>query len=70
MIILIYFIGSVISFTLLKLAKGKKENTWEDVSDAILCTILSWFGAAMIFIFKLNRILENIFKNSKPPKWM
>lgn len=76
MIILIYFIGIIITFIICKylrnLDKKEDNNTWNDVIITLIASIFSFIGLfaiLLIVLFYYSIELEDKF-NIKPPKWL
>lgn len=72
MILLIYILGSISTYILLRLIKGRSED-WTEVLVRIFFYTFSWLSVAVIGFSELADKLENkkfkLFK-IKPPKWL
>ena len=68
-ILLIYFIGYVISYLVCKRYRALTgQNTWEDVSVTLGYSSLSW--VFLIYLILDNYFNINRFFDNEPPKWM
>lgn len=63
-VIVMYIIGYIISYILLKL-KMPTISIWKEVRIRLLLSFLSWIG--VIFLI-FDDLIENL--PNKPPKWL
>ena len=70
---IIYFIGYIITFFLLKNGDHTyngiplEARTWYSVFLRMVIALISWFG---VFIIGLDKAIDMLVKNTKPPKWL
>ena len=66
-LVLIYILGFVITYTYLKYLRNKKDmNNWDDVLMTMLMSLFSFVGLLVV----LSHAVRGYFKNSKPPKFL
>jgi|TARA_R110000737_G_C14187253_1_gene414644 hypothetical protein len=65
LIALIYGVGFIAAYTLVRLSDGTSED-WQDVGDRVFLSLLSWVGVFILVIALLSRL--DFFK--KPPRWL
>lgn len=67
MTVLIYTIGCIVAYIILKRSLFYEEdNDWIDIISRALLSITSWFIVLMIILL----IIIEKLPNSKPPKWL
>ena len=65
---IIYIIGFLISYIIIKIIRNKnnKTSTWEDVAWSFGISIFSFVG----ILFTLGMLFLNYIEDKKPPKWL
>ena len=70
---IIYLIGFILSYFLIKKARCKSEDDhWAAVIITFMISLLSWYGVFMLLVAILSEKIRgyNPSNDRKPPKWL
>lgn len=67
-ILVIYFIGCVISYLICKKSRTSEENDWEHVIISFGYASFSWIFVIIFLIWYIWGV--DVFENNEPPKWL
>ena len=64
-LIIIYLLGVVISYAIIRLIEGRSDD-WDDVFSRVVISLFSWIAVLLFIIF----VIRESVNMPKPPKFL